>query len=87
MPYVAPIVEGHGEIQAVPALLHRLHRSLETAGRLVVNQPFRVSAPKFVHDAGERDRTMRLMASKARQASGLVLVLLDGDLRTERSAL
>lgn len=83
MPYVAPIVEGHGETLAVPALLHRLHLALASGDRLVVNPPFRVSAPKFVRNAGERDRTMRFAASKARQAGGIVLILLDGDLKAE----
>ena len=83
MPFVAPIVEGHGEVEAVPALLQRLHLRMGGSGRLEVNQPFRVKAPKFLHDPAEQDRTLRLVAAKARQAAGIVLILLDSDARTD----
>lgn len=83
MPHVAPIVEGQGEVLALPLLLQRLHRHLGAPKRLEVNRPFRVKAPKFLHDSSERQRTLQFVAAKARQAGGIVLVLLDSDARTD----
>lgn len=82
MPFVAPIVEGHGEIQAVPVLLRRLHRAVASSGRLEINAPFRVEAAQFLHDATLRDHAIRFVAAKARPKRGLVLILLDADART-----
>ncbi len=83
MPFVAPIVEGQGEVLAVPPLLQRLHRHIGGSERLNVNQPIRVKAPKFLHDPTEQERMLVLAAAKARQARGIVLILLDGDARTD----
>ena len=35
--FIAPIVEGKGEVEAVPKLLHRLHRQSLRQGVLLVN--------------------------------------------------
>lgn len=75
MKYIAPIVEGHGELEALPALLHRIAK---TAGEvLVVNRPIRVKAAKFINDDEDFRRHIELAAAKAIHNSGLVLVLLD----------
>lgn len=41
MPYIAPIVEGHGEVEAVPALLHRIGVLAGVEATLRVNAPIR----------------------------------------------
>lgn len=50
MAYVAPIVEGHGEVEALPALLHRIARLAGFEGTLRVNPPIRVKSGSFIHD-------------------------------------
>lgn len=46
MVVLVPIVEGHGEVQAVPALLHRLAQQADQEIVVRVNPPIRVkSAP------------------------------------------
>lgn len=81
MPFIAPIVEGQGDVPAVAALLHRIHQKLGVLDRLTVNPPIRVSATGFVNSAAVFDRYVRLAANKAAAATnGAVLILLDCDL-------
>ena len=77
MPFVAPIVEGHGEVEAVPALLHRIAGRGSFRGLLRVNPPIRVKQGSFVNDEAYFDRQVRLAAAKAAQENGSVLILLD----------
>jgi hypothetical protein len=46
MQYVAPIVEGHGEVEALPALLHRIAVAISGQGTLRVNAPIRFVFPR-----------------------------------------
>lgn len=76
MPYIAPIVEGHGEVEAVPALLHRI--ALEAPNHaLRVNAPIRVKAGSFLNDGTYFRKQIILAAAKAAQAAGFVLIILD----------
>ena len=77
MPFVAPIVEGHGEVEAVPALLHRIARHVAFQGLLRINPPIRVKQGSFINDDAYFDRQIRLAAAKAAQENGSVLILLD----------
>ncbi len=77
MVVVAPIVEGHGEVQAVPALLHRLAPGGPATVR--VNPPIRVKAGAFLHDKDYFRRHVALAAAKVANVRGLVLILLDCD--------
>jgi hypothetical protein len=74
-----PIVEGHGEVLSVEKLLWRVARDANPAAAIHVNPPIRVKAGAFCHDASTRSRFVRLAAAKARQLSGVVLVLLDSE--------
>ena len=74
---LVPIVEGHGEMQALPALLHRLARKANPAQPIRVNAPIRVKAGSFLNDADYFRRQVALAAAKAAQAQGHVLILLD----------
>lgn len=77
MLYVAPIVEGHGEAEAVPVLLHRIAGQAGFSGALRVNAPIRVKAGSFLHDEDYFRRQVTLAGAKAAQESGNVLILLD----------
>jgi hypothetical protein len=77
MPYVAPIVEGHGEVEALPALLYRIARLASGEGVLRVNPPIRVKSGSFLHDDGYFRKQVALAAAKAAQGGGAVLILLD----------
>jgi Domain of unknown function (DUF4276) len=78
--FIASIVEGHGEQQALPVLLRRLHGESPAATLpLKVNPPIRVKAASFLSDGGYRSGYVQMAAAKARYSGmrALVLVLLD----------
>lgn len=77
MPYIAPIVEGHGECEALPALLHRIAQSVAGREALRVNSPIRVKLGSFLNDGDYFQRYVKLAAAKAAQEGGSVLILLD----------
>ncbi len=77
MKYLAPIVEGHGEIEAVPALLHRIAQATNHPGQLIVNSPLRVKSGSFLADNDYFKKQVILASAKAAQRSGHVLILLD----------
>jgi hypothetical protein len=72
---IASLVEGHGEVEAVPILLRRIARA---RGRQVdVLPPIRVKRQRIVK-SGELERAIELAARKTGE-EGRVLVLLDAD--------
>ena len=75
MPILVPLVEGHGEVEAVPILLRRL---LERDQRfdVAIARPFRVKRHRIVKD-GELERSLT-QAFRSRSANA-ALVLLDAD--------
>jgi hypothetical protein len=75
----APIVEGHGEVDALPALLYRIARAEVLDGNIRVNQPIRVKSGSFLNDQPYFYRHFSLAAAKAAQSGGSVLILLDCD--------
>jgi hypothetical protein len=77
MIYVAPIVEGHGEVEAFPPLLHRIVRAEGYQGLLLVNAPIRVKIGSFLNDPDYRRKRLVLAAAKAAEHNGIVVVLLD----------
>ena len=80
MRYLAPIVEGHGEEAALPALLHRIARATNALSVLRINAPIRAKSGSFVNDENYFHRYVSLAAAKARQqVGGGVLILLDCD--------
>ena len=72
---IQPIVEGHGDVAALPVLLRRL---VEQAGvwTVDVGKPIRRPRHRLVREAGVR-QAVRL--ALAQPDCGAVLVLLDGD--------
>ncbi len=75
---IVPVVEGHGEEKALPAILHRMAVASGQPAGLRVNPPIRVKAGSFLRpDHADFARYVELAAAKAAQGSGLVLILLD----------
>lgn len=79
MAFIASIVEGHGEVEALPALLHRLGTRLALPSALRVGPPIRVKSGSFLTDETYFARHVELAASKAIANGGAVLILLDCD--------
>ncbi|EDY46421.1 DUF4276 family protein [Streptomyces sp. SPB074] len=76
LPVVAPIVEGHGEMQAVRGLITRIAVEL-CGGWAEVAQPFRLDAGKM-RKPDELAKAVRVQAARVPGAGG-VLALRDGD--------
>lgn len=77
MLYLAPIVEGHGEVEALPALLHRIANTAGFQGRLRLNPPIRIKSGSFLNDGDYFRKQVTLATAKAAQAGGSVLIVLD----------
>lgn len=77
MTVIVPIVEGHGEVAAVPILLKRIAKA--EGRRIVVENPFRIKSASFLNDLDYRKKAVGAAANKARLKNGHVLVLLDCD--------
>lgn len=75
---VVPIVEGDGEVQALPVLLRRLCQWLTPEGLVDYGRPIRVHRDRFLKRNTEFRRMLLLAAAKAGD-TGWVLVLLDAD--------
>jgi len=76
--FIAPIVEGRGEVEAVPKLLQRLFREGRQHGFLVVNPAVRIKPGSFLNDEDYFRRYIELAARKAQgYPRGNVLILLD----------
>lgn len=75
---LASIVEGHGEVEALPLLVRRLvAERLEPGRHVVVHRPFRVGRDRLLK-SGELERYLDYAALKVAPA-GAVVVLLDAD--------
>lgn len=76
--FIAPIVEGKGEVEAVPKLLRRLFQHGRQHGFLVVNPPIRIKSGSFLNDEDYFRRYVELASRKAQgHFRGNVLILLD----------
>src|SRR6266478_9694257 len=76
--FIAPIVEGHGEVQAITILLQRVLFDLRSDALLRINPPLRVKAGSFVRDRDYFQKYLELATRKARaHEGGSVLILLD----------
>lgn len=74
---IVPIVEGQGEVQAVPNLLHRIVAAVAPDRVLRVGAPIRVKVGSFLQDDEYFRRHILLAGAKAAQSQGHVLILLD----------
>lgn len=75
MPKIVTIVEGHGEVEAVPILLRRIVEAVAPNANVEVTPPIRVDRYKVVKPT-ELERAIEL-AARIATVDGYVLVLLD----------
>lgn len=77
MAFVASIVEGHGEIEAIPILLRRLNNHIGAPEYLQMNAPIRIKSGSFLNDDDYFNKYVALAAAKAAEKKGCVLIILD----------
>ena len=75
---IAVVVEGHGEVQAVPILLRRIGEMQKEPVYIDVPMPIRTKRDRFLRNDEEFKRVLLLAAAKAGEKGG-ILVLLDAD--------
>lgn len=75
---IASIVEGDGEVSALPVLLRRLAAEVEPATVVDVPPPIRVRRDKFLNRDDEFRRQLLLAAAKSGD-DGWILIVLDAD--------
>jgi hypothetical protein len=73
---IIPIVEGHGEVDAVPVLLRRIAQALEVYD-VQVGKPIRCQRQKLIKP-GEMERAIELAVLKG-GGEGRVLLLIDAN--------
>ena len=78
MTRIITIVEGHGEVSAVPILLRRIGEQLPAPDYIDVPRPIRTRRDRFLRNNDEFRRMLLLAAAKAGQ-DGKILILLDAD--------
>jgi hypothetical protein len=78
MTTIVPIVEGDGEVAALPILLRRLCQWLTPSLHVNVSMPIRVRRDRFLNVDTEFRRMLEFAASKCRD-DGWILILLDAD--------
>ncbi len=71
---IAPIVEGHGEVEAVPILIRRIAGDLDPGLTPHVLTPIKVSFPRILKE-GEIERATDLAARKLGGAGGIVVIM------------
>ena len=74
---VSPIVEGHGDAEAVPILISRIVQTLDPACHIEVTRPIRIPKSKLLRP-GEFERAVEFAFRRSRP-QGAVLVLIDAD--------
>jgi hypothetical protein len=79
MVFFAPIVEGHGEQEAVPILLRRIAEHANARQIPRINAPIRVKSGSFLNNERYFTSYVGMAANKAAQENGIVLILLDCD--------
>jgi hypothetical protein len=75
--WIVPIVEGQGEVQAVPVLFRRIIIELNLGIPIDVAQPVRLVRDKLVKD-DELHRALRLAARRVGK-DGAIFILLDSE--------
>lgn len=77
MPRIASIVEGHGEVQAVPILIRRIAEILVPEQLVDALRPIRVPRSRLLRP-GEIERAVELAARRTGPQDG-ILVLIDAE--------
>lgn len=78
---VATIVEGHGEVSALPVLLRSIWAQFPDTAFLDVKYPIRVRRDRFLNREDEFSRIVHLAGAHVSnaEAGGFVLIVLDAD--------
>lgn len=71
------VVEGHGEVDSVPALIRKIAQELDPGLHVVIPHPVRVTKSKLLK-SGELERAVGMAALNAHR-DGAILVVLDSD--------
>ncbi len=81
MHYIFPIVEGHGEVTAVPEIIRRISFEREYPISCSVLTPYRLPRGKITQFGDVLDNVIRFGEAKIRSADGIggVLVIIDSD--------
>jgi hypothetical protein len=74
---IACIVEGHGEVEAVPILVRRVAARVDPTFSIQVRRPLRITRSQLVRPK-ELERAIELAARQAGKQGG-ILVLIDSD--------
>ncbi|MEY2585557.1 MAG: hypothetical protein QOD80_1583 [Verrucomicrobiota bacterium] len=78
--FVAPIVEGHGEVDALPILLQRLLFDVRDDSFVRINPALRIKVGSFLRDDDYFAKYVELAARKAKaHDGGSILILLDSE--------
>lgn len=75
---IVPIVEGHGEQDAVPLLLRQIIQEVSPQTQVGVGTAIRVHKHQFINNDNEFRRHVSLARLKA-EAHGAILIILDAD--------
>lgn len=75
--FYSPIVEGHGEIEALPLLIRRICAEFSPGMIPIINPPIRIKVGSFLNDTAYFHKYVQMAAAKAAQSDGEVLILLD----------
>lgn len=78
MKSIVSIVEGHGEVDALPKLIHRIASNARLQSP-IVHPPFRVKADLFLRFTEEFERIIIFQTNKARIENAVLIILLDCD--------
>lgn len=78
MKSVVSIVEGDGEVEALPVLLRRISEWLSPGEYVHIGRPIRVRRDQFLNRVDIFERQLRLAAGLC-AGSGWILILLDAD--------
>ena len=73
---IQPIVEGHGEVAAVPCLLRRLLAEANLSSQIQVGEPIRRKRSEFMRETGVR---LMVQIARRRRDCSAILILFDAD--------
>lgn len=75
---VACVVEGHGDVEAVPVIIQRIAQEIQLALPLEISRPIRIPRSRLIKP-GELENAVELAARQVRGDGGVVVVLDSDD--------
>jgi hypothetical protein len=77
--FIVPIVEGHGEVIAIPPLLRKIAMIYDSSIVVHIGEPIRVKSGSFLNIDKEFSRFVNLAAEKAKLKNGTVIIIIDSE--------